>query len=559
MMAKAKATIPQLSVIAPRLLEYRHALVMRAGSRWGTVKDGRLLTLPIGVQTFEIIRRMGHLYVDKTARLQELAMTSGRCFLARPRRFGKSLTLSTLDAMFSGRVELFEGLAAEEWVAEQAEHPSPVLRFDMGGLRAYPSAEMLDLSISSGLEDFADRHGLRLRHESSCGGMLIQTIHALYDRAGPVVVLIDEYDKPILDHIGDPEAAGAMRAVLRSFYTVLKSCDEYIRFVMLTGISKFTKTGVFSAMNNLNDISMDEAYGDIVGYTQQELEERFSDRIDITSEKMGLSREELLAQMKAHYDGFCFDGVTKLYNPYSILNFFFKSEFADHWYSSGSPSFIAEYMKRHSIQDPAAYRHIEVDRGFAESQEIERARPESFLFQAGYLTIEAELPRQVLRLDYPNREVEGALVRMYLEQVYRVEGYITLGTRLWEALRDAAVDEVVRIYNMALSGIPYDDLPSPSEALYRSLFLMLLRGAGVEAYGEVHTIVGRSDVLIRFAEHAIVLEFKFAKKSADVDKLREEGMRQIEERRYAEPFEGGPIEAVSAVIVIDGMERRAVL
>ena len=200
-----------------------------------------------------------------------------------------------------------------------------------------------------------------------------------------------------------------------------------------------------------------------------------------------------------------------------------------------------------------------MDRGFAESQEIERARPESFLFQAGYLTIEAELPRQVLRLDYPNREVEGALVRMYLEQVYRVEGYITLGTRLWEALRDAAVDEVVRIYNMALSGIPYDDLPSPSEALYRSLFLMLLRGAGVEAYGEVHTIVGRSDVLIRFAEHAIVLEFKFAKKSADVDKLREEGMRQIEERRYAEPFEGGPIEAISAVIVIDGMERRAVL
>ena len=183
------------------------------------MKDEKLLTLPIGVQTFEILRRANQLYVDKTERLHELTMTSGRCFLARPRRFGKSLTLSTLDAMFSGKVELFKGLAAEEWVAEQAKHPSPVLRFDMSGLRAYSSPEMLNLSIVSGIEDFAGRHGLTLRHEDSCDGMLIQTIYALYDRGGPVVALIDEYDKPILDHIGDMKMAEAMRAVLRSFYT----------------------------------------------------------------------------------------------------------------------------------------------------------------------------------------------------------------------------------------------------------------------------------------------------------------------------------------------------
>ena len=521
------------------------------------MRDGRLLTLPIGVQTFEIIRRMGHLYVDKTARLQELAMTSGRCFLARPRRFGKSLTLSTLDAMFSGRVELFEGLAAEEWVAEQAKHPSPVLRFDMSTMET-SDTEGSRSSLREALLRRAEGSGVKIVSQT-IGGMLQDLIIGLYEKKGPVVVLIDEYDKPILDHIGDLEMAEAMRTVLRSFYTVLKGCDEYLRFVMLTGISKFTKTGVFSAMNNLNDISMDEAYGDIVGYTRQELDRDFSAWIDVTSEKMALSREELLERMKDHYDGFCFDGVTKLYNPYSILNFFFKAEFADHWYGSGSPSFIAEYMKRHGIQDPAAYRHIEVDRGFAESQEIERAKAESFLYQAGYLTIEAKLPRQVLRLDYPNREVEGALVRMYLEQVYRVEGYITLGTRLWEALRDAAIDEVVQTYNIALSGIPYDDLPAPSEALYRSLFLMLLRGAGVEAYGEVHSIMGRSDVLILFEERAIVLEFKFAKKSSDVDELREEGMRQIEEKRYAEPLEAGQRTVTAAVIVIDGTSRRAVL
>ena len=486
-------------------------------------------------------------------------MTSGRCFLARPRRFGKSLTLSTLDAMFSGKVELFKGLAAEAWVKEQAKSPAPVLRFDMSGLRAYSSPEMLNLSIVSGLEDFAGRHGLTLRHEDSCDGMLIQTIYALYDRGGPVVALIDEYDKPILDNIGDLKAAEAMRAVLRSFYTVLKSCDEYLRFVMLTGISKFTKTGVFSAMNNLRDISMSDSYGDIVGYTQVELEENFSDWIDAVAKKRKLKRENLLKQMKDYYDGFCFDGVTKLYNPYSILNFLSEGEFGDYWYDSASPSFIVEYMKRHAIQDPEAYRHIKVNRSFANSQEIERARPESFLYQAGYLTIEAKLPKQALKLDYPNQEVENALVRMYLEQIYHVEGYITLGSQLWEALRNVAIDELVRVYNIALVGIPYDDFPKPNEALYRSLFLMLLRGAGVEAYGEVHTIMGRSDVLIRFKEHAIILEFKFARKSSDIAKLRKEGMKQIEEKRYAEPFEVGQRTVTATVIVIDGINRKAVL
>ena len=230
-----------------------------------------------------------------------------------------------------------------------------------------------------------------------------------------------------------------------------------------------------------------------------------------------------------------------------------------YWYDSASPSFIVEYMKRHSIQDPEAYRHIKVNRSFANSQEIERAKSESFLYQAGYLTIEAKLSKQVLKLDYPNQEVENALVRMYLEQIYHVEGYITLGAQLWEALRNIAIDELVRVYNMALAGIPYDDFPNPNEALYRSLFLMLLRGAGVEAYGEVHTNMGRSDVLIRFREHAIILEFKFARESSDIDKLRKEGMKQIEEKRCAEPFEIGQRTVTATVIVIDGINRKAVL
>ncbi len=518
----------------------------------------KLLTLPIGIQSFERLRGQGCLYVDKTERLMALTATAGRCFLSRPRRFGKSLTISTLDAMFSGKAELFEGLAAEAWVKDQAQHPAPVLRLDMSALRAYTSAEELKHAIVEGLRDFAAFHDLELLPEEDAGGMLLRTIQCLFKMGGPVVVLIDEYDKPILDNMGELERADAMRQVLRSFYTVLKGCDEYLRFVMLTGISKFTKTGIFSAMNNLNDISMDKQYGDIVGYTQAELEEDFSGWLENAAAGMKLERGELLKQMKDYYDGFCFDGQTRLYNPFSILNFLSRQEFKNYWYTSGSPSFIVSYMKRHKIQDPAEYRHREVLEDFAEAQEIERAAPESFLYQSGYLTIE-EKKGNILVLDYPNYEVRNSLVRMYLDQVYHVREYVTLGGKLWEALSAGDVGGAVQLYNTALSGVPYDDFPHRDESWYRSLFLMLLRGAGISVHGEVHGSRGRTDVLVGFPSRVVVLEFKLAKDAGEVEAKRVEGQKQMEEKGYARPYESGPRELTTAVIVIDGTERQAVL
>ena len=458
--------------------------------------------------------------------------------------------------MFSGRVELFEGLAAEEWVARQAERPSPVLRFDMSQMDT-SDVKQLSSSLSETLQRQARDAEIDLASQTLVG-MLQDIIIDLYRRHGPIVVLIDEYDKPILDHISDVDAAEAMRGVLRSFYTVLKGCDEYLRFVMLTGISKFSKAGVFSAMNNLRDISMSESYGDIVGYTQAELDEAFSGWIDAMVEKMGSPRTDLLERIKAYYDGFCFDGATRLYCPFSMLNFFADGKFANHWYRSGSPSFIVKYMRRHSIQDPDAYRHIEVDQDFADAHEIERARPESFLYQAGYLTIE-KWEGRAITLDYPNREVLDSISRVYLEMVYRVEGYVTLGSKLWTALRDGDIGEAVRLYDVALAGIPYQDFGKQDEFLYRSLFLMLLRGAGVEAYGEVQTSRGRPDVLILFADRVVVLEFKFTKDGSKIAELRREGERQIEARGYARPFDADRRAVTTAVIVIDGEEHEAVL
>ena len=349
-----------------------------------------------------------------------------------------------------------------------------------------------------------------------------------------------------------------MREALRGFYTVLKGCDEYLRFVMLTGISKFTRTGVFSAMNNLRDISMVEEFGDVVGYTQEELERDFADWIDDAASKMGLSRQEFLMQMKDYYDGFCFDGMTRLYNPFSILNLLANRRFSNYWYESGSPSFIVAYMKRHDILDPEAYRHLVVKETFASSQEIERARPESFLYQAGYLTIE-KWEEQSLTLDYPNREVLDSIAGMYLEHVYNVERYDSIGSDLWRALSGGDVARGVQLYNTALASIPYHDLARRDESLYRSLFLMLLRGAGITAHGEVPTNRGRSDVLVLFPHRVVVLEFKLARSAGEIARLRAEGQRQIEEKGYAKPFDKDQRAVTSAVVVIDAAKREATL
>ena len=543
-----------------------------------------LRELPIGVQDFVAIRRDNLLYVDKTARLQELVSNGRRYFLSRPRRFGKSLTLSTLDAMFSGRAELFDGLAAEEWVKEQAKHPSPVLRLDMSGLDSPSSSAELRSALIEELDDFAEEHGLTLRTEESCGRTLKNVIRELYKSDGPVVVLVDEYDKPILDNIGNLERANAAREVLRSFYTTLKSCDEYLRFVMLTGISKFSRAGVFSAMNNLEDISMDQQNGDIVGYTQDELEENFTGWLDSAAGRMALEGRELLQKMRDYYDGFCFDGRTKVYNPFSVMQCLKKAEFSNYWYASGSPSFIANYMKQHAIQSPEKYRHIEVSSDFVDAQEIECARPESFLYQSGYLTIEKKEGQNLL-LDYPNREVLDSLSRMYLDHVYHVESYGALGSQIWKALKAGDIAKTVELYNVALSGIPYEDydrqealypqgtgcptaahggarMPPADwqgESWYRALFLMLLRGAGITASGELHTNRGRPDVVVLFPGQVIVLEFKYAKKSSDVASRRREGERQLSEKNYARPFDAEGRQITTAVIVIDGEKREAVL
>ena len=516
--------------------------------------------LPIGIQSFRKLRENQCLYVDKTAILQKLIDNGSWYFLSRPRRFGKSLTLSTLEEMFKGSINLFKGLNAEEWVRQQSYSPSPVLRLDMSNLRAYSSGDELNNSIVKGLEDFIYFNNIKVPQESTAGGVLLRTIYVLYKQYGNVVVLIDEYDKPILDNLSDLKKANEMREVLRSFYTTLKSCDEYLRFVFITGISKFSKVGVFSAMNNLEDISIDKRYGSITGYTQEELEYFFNDRLNATADDMKITRDELLARMKNYYDGFCFDGNIRLYNPFSILQCLSKGEFRNYWYTSGSPSFMIKWMKEHQIQDPEDYRHIVVNgNDFISVQEIEQADAASLLYQSGYLTIEKK-EDQLLTLDYPNKEVLNSVSSMYLKLIYRVEGYALLGNQIWKALRQGDIPEIVRLYNIAIANIPYDDFPkNRNEFWYRSMFIMLLRGAGIISYSEPHTSKGRADVVLQFNNLTVVLEFKFAQNSSDVENMKRKGIEQMQDRNYVKGYDDEGRKIISAVLIADNDKREVVV
>ncbi len=466
--------------------------------------------LPIGVDNFAVLRQKDRLYVDKTQRLAEVADRYDWVFLARPRRFGKTLAVSTLEAMFSGRTELFQGLAAEGWVAKQSEKPKPVLRLNMAFLPSLGTVQDLNDALVSLLQERAKAHGVPVPREKHASMMLNSVMQSIYNKSGHIVVLIDEYDKPILDNIDDIEKANEIRRLFGLFFSALKACSEYISFVFITGISKFAKFGLFSPMNNLNDISNDKRYGDILGCSQEELEKNYDYWIKKTAKSMNISCELLLEKVKKYYDGFSFNGEIKVYNPFSLNSFFDKERFDNYWYNAGQSSFFIKWIKRHGIKDPEEYRHLIVPIDFADLDEIERARPESFLYQAGYLTIE-KLEEQQITLDYPNYEVVNAISKLYAQYIYKIDGFVTVGNDIWHALENHDLKKLINVYNIAIAKLPYDEFPIRNEYWYRMVFESVLRGAGFITYAEVHTYKGRSDIVIQYKNDIFVIEFKLAK------------------------------------------------
>ncbi len=540
--------------------------------------------LPIGIQTFEDIRNEDFVYVDKTKHLFNLVRKKGVYFLSRPRRFGKSLTISTLEAMFQGKAELFKGLYAEEWVKEKAKHPNPVIKLDMSGLGNYTNISELSSALIDYLGEIIDDYNLNIQLKENAGRIFAKIIKELYKKFGKVVLLIDEYDKPITDNINDLEKANEIRDFFRKFYGILKNSStiDNLHFVFITGVSKFSKAGIFSCLNNLEDISMTREYADIVGYTQQELEENFSDWLEKTEKKLSFDRKELLATIKKYYDGFSFDGIVRVYNPFSVLNFFKQGNFGNYWYNSALffppskkelnvSSFLAKYLKSHKIKAPKEYTQKKVYEDFTNSHEIESTSVESFLYQAGYLTI-SERKGNILILDYPNEEVKSSMDRLFLENFYNIQDDAEFSNDIWESLEAENIPQVVSIFNESLKAIPenifapsiegekkQDDYKDRDESWYRSLFLMLLSGAKITYFSEVHTFRGRPDVVVSFRDKlVVVIEFKFALTSKDVNKKRKEGEEQIKSRDYASAYKSTK-KIITAVFVADDEKRQIII
>ncbi|MBR3665047.1 MAG: AAA family ATPase [Desulfovibrio sp.] len=513
--------------------------------------------LPVGEQNFANLRHDGSLYIDKTALLQKLIEEGRWYFLSRPRRFGKSLTLSTLEAMFQGKKELFQGLAAEAWVEKQAKHPSPVLHLDLSAWPAADPASTLPDWLINELQTFAVEHDISFKPVPSCAQTFSFLLKNACKSLGQVVVLIDEYDTPILKNMHDPAQSHAIRSNLRDFYQILKSASAVIRFAFLTGITKFSKTGVFSALNNLRDISFASFFSSITGYTQDEIYIYFADYIqDVLNNKKSTNKDDLLKKIKEYYDGYSFDGKTRVYNPFSILNFFYYKEFENYWYASGEPGYLAEYLKKYGIYNPDIYKNCVVDSLFTETADIEKARPESFLYQSGYLTI-CKKELDTLTLDYPNREVINSIAKMYLESIYTVPMYKSLTMRLQEAFSAKNFSSVVTIFNSELAGLPYADFQNAGEGIYRTAFLLLIRASNLIVKIENPSKKGRTDIVIEGKDTVFIIEFKVAKTKKDILKKCSEGFAQFREKEYLSQYANEARDVQAYVLVIDAETHTA--
>ena len=515
--------------------------------------EKRRLKLPTGIHTFERIREEGRVYVDKTRYLVDIIDNINVCFLARPRRFGKSLTVSTFEALFSGRKELFEGLYAEEFLNRPGFKPSPVISLDMSSVSLNEGIEGIKQSLKQIFIETADRLGIEVSKDMLASDLFRNIIvKTSLKHNQRVVVLIDEYDAPYTNFVNNSTMADKVRDILRDCYTQIKANDRYIRFVFITGVSKFAKFGVFSKLNNTTDISLKPEYAGMCGYTEEEIMRYFPDYLDDTAKMMDMSTEDLLQKMRDYYNGFCFDRSckTRLYNPYSTLAFFDDKTFANYWVETGQAKFLADYMKNRNLT-VEQFRSLSIPEDFARSPgDVDTTPPEGFLYQCGYLTLRQGTATGNFSLDYPNTEVLHSMSRLLIQNIVTEDAYNALHHELISAVTSNNVKDFVKAVNRLLARIPYDDFSKgveqtvtfrdypEDERVYRSCIYSFLLGCGLRVYAEMHTNKGRSDLIFSHVDNPTVwvVELKIARKGDAPAKKVKEALLQIEEKNYAAPF-----------------------
>ncbi|MDE6215054.1 AAA family ATPase, partial [Bacteroides sp.] len=367
---------------------------------------------PIGIQNFEKLRKSGYFYVDKTALIYKMVKTGSYYFLSRPRRFGKSLLISTLEAYFQGKKELFEGLAIEKLEKEWKQHP--ILHLDLN-IERYDTPESLDYILEKNLAKWENLYGANAS-EHTFPLRFAGIIERACEQSGQsVVILVDEYDKPMLQAIGNESLQREFRNTLKPFYGVLKTMDGCIQFALLTGVTKFGKVSVFSDPNNLKDISMWDKYNDICGISEQDLHENLEEELHAFAEAQGMTYENFCNKLKEYYDGYHFTpNSIGIYNPFSLLNAMERKQFGNYWFETGTPTYLVELLKKHEY-DLERMTYEETDTQVLNSIDSESTNPIPVIYQSGYLTIKSYDERfDIYRLGFPNREVEEGFVRFLL-------------------------------------------------------------------------------------------------------------------------------------------------
>ena len=485
--------------------------------------------LPIGIQDFARLRKDDFLYVDKTKLLYQLVTEGVYYFLSRPRRFGKSLLVSTLSELFQGNRELFQGLWIEDRWDWNVQYP--VIRL---GLSSIGHREIgLERALQLQLEKIADSYGLKLKMEANSLRLreLIERL-ATQAESGKVVILIDEYDKPVLDYLHDIPQAEKNRDLLKSFYSVLKDADPYLRLVLLTGVSKFSgsppgRVSIFSELNNLTDLTIYSDYATMLGYTQEELEHYFADRITAMA-STPKEREDLLADMKGWYNGYSWDAKNFVYNPFSILSFFSKREFENFWFETGTPTFLVKLLKREQQYD---FDQVLASATALGSFELDRIHPITLLFQTGYLTIRSKDENLTYTLAYPNREVRYSLLQHLLGEYVEESPSDTYvqAKQMKDALKKEDVEAFVEGLNSLFASIPYQIFIANKEAYYHSVTFLALSLMGSFIQVEVSQAKGRPDAVVHTEQVIYVMEFKL-NESAEV------AMDQIKKNNYLQPY-----------------------
>ena len=483
---------------------------------------------PIGIQSFEKIRQGGYVYVDKTDLIYKIAKTGQYYFLSRPRRFGKSLLLSTMEAYFRGRKELFDGLAVASLEKDWTEYP--VLHLDLGGAN-YADMDALKEKLGRQLNDLESEYGV-VRKYKTLPVRFETIIEAAYRKTGrQVVILVDEYDKPVIDNLDRPELRDKIREELRGFYGVMKSKDGCIRLGFLTGVTKIGKMSVFSDLNNPKDISMDARYTDICGISEADLNDYFSESVRKLAEAYGLSDDECRQKLAMMYDGyhFCEDSMG-IYNPFSLLNTFDSLKFKEYWFETGTPSFLVKVMKDTSY-DITSLSEQEADSSLLTDIGSALLNPVPLLYQSGYLTIKGyDEDFQMYRLGFPNREVKHGFLN-YLMRYYTPVGSETpmmLISRMTRDIRGGNPESFMTRLDALFARTNYQIQGDCEKDFQYAMYIIIeLMGEYVET--ERTTSNGRIDILIKTKDYVYIIEIK-------TDSTPDEALAQIEEKGYARPF-----------------------